>query len=189
MKEATLRAFEERDTAKLVAMYEQFEPKGEFQGLPPLDTPGIRKWVRQLCEMKFEQFVVEVDGRIVGHTALCTGQKRNEAELAIFVHQDFRGLGLGKKLLLGTLNYGCKKLKLDHVWLLVQGSNPVAVHLFESAGFRCRGQEDSMQWELEMARPSNCAQCKGDRCIVFNQTFPETVRIPIRKSSKSIATS
>jgi len=162
-------------------MYAAFEPKGEFQGLPPRTPEMITRWLSTLTEMGDEQFVIEVGKRIVGHSMLCLGQDKTEAELAIFVHQDFRGLGLGRKLLLGTLNYGCKQRELDRVWLSVQGCNPRALHLFESVGFNMFGGRSPLQWELEMERPSHCAQCKGKSCVVFGETLPRTVTFRRRK--------
>jgi RimJ/RimL family protein N-acetyltransferase len=170
--EALLRKMADQDYEHLVAMYEEFEPKGEFQGLPPRSTSQIRKWLTQLSELGFFQFVVEVGGRIVGHCMLCPSPRKTEAELAIFLHQDYRGYGLGKKLLLGTLNFGCKRLDLQYVWLFVTGSNPVALRLFEDVGFRPRSNGDPLAWEIEMERPSHCATCKGDKCTVFGGGFP-----------------
>ena len=170
-----LRAFEESDSEKLFEMYSQFEPKGEFQGLPPRNASQIKKWLNQLREQGFYQFVVEVDDRIVGHAALCPSQRKTEAEVAIFVHQDYRGRGLGKQLLLGTLGFGCKKLELARVWLFVMGSNSVALRLFEEVGFRPGRGGDPLAWEIEMERPSHCAKCKGEKCVIFGEAFPMTV--------------
>jgi RimJ/RimL family protein N-acetyltransferase len=158
-------------------MYCQFEPKGEFQGLPPRTPSQIGEWLGQLREHGFYQFVVEVEGRIVGHGVLCPSQRKTEAELAIFVHQGYRGYGLGKKLLLGTLNFGCKKLELERVWIFVMGSNSVALRLFEDAGFRASRDGDPLAWEMEMERPSHCAKCKGEKCLVFREAFPMIVDV------------
>jgi RimJ/RimL family protein N-acetyltransferase len=163
-------------------LYRQFEPKGEFQGLPPRTSPQIKKWLSQLCECGFYQFVIEVGDRIVGHAALCPSQRKTEAELAIFVHQDYRGYGLGKKLLLGTLNFGCKKLELARVWLFVMGSNPVALHLFESVGFRPGRDGDPLAWEIEMERPAHCTKCKGNKCTIFGEAFPIIVNASVRSA-------
>jgi N-acetylglutamate synthase-like GNAT family acetyltransferase len=162
-------------------MYRQFEPKGEFQGLPPRTASQIKKWLAQLCECGFNQFVIEVGDRIVGHAALCPSQRKTEAELAIFLHQDYRGYGLGKKLLLGTLNFGCKKLELARVWLFVMGSNMVASHLFESIGFRPGRGGDPLAWEIEMDRPSHCTKCKGNKCTIFGGALPITVDASVRR--------
>jgi RimJ/RimL family protein N-acetyltransferase len=175
---ATLRKFERADFGKLVRMYVDFEPKGEFQGLPPRSLELIRRWLSALIEMGDEQFVIEVGERIVGHSMLCFAHDKTEAELAVFLHQDFRGLGLGRKLLLGTLNYGCKQRELDRVWLSVQGCNPRAQHLFESVGFNMFGERSPLQWELDMTRRSHCVQCKGDACAIFSETLPQVIRGP-----------
>lgn len=170
-----LRKMADQDYERLVRMYEEFEPKGEFQGLPPRSTSQIKKWLTQLRELGFFQFVAEVDSHIVGHCLLCPSQRTTEAELAIFLQQDYRGLGLGKQLLLRTLNFGCKNLELQYVWLFVMGSNPTALRLFESVGFRPGRGGDPLAWEIEMERPSHCARCKADKCIVFGNGFPATV--------------
>jgi len=174
----------DQDCKHLVGMYEEFEPKAEFQGLPPRSTSQIKKWLTQLGELGFFQFVVEVDGRIVGHSMLCPSQRKTEAELAIFLHQEYRGLGFGKKLLLGTLNFGCKTLELHRVWLFVMGSNPIALRLFESVGFRPGRDGDPLAWEIEMERPSHCAKCKGDKCVAFGESFPMTVVAHARCATK-----
>jgi len=165
------------DYGRLVTMYMQFEPKGEYQGLPPRTESQIRKWLTQLREQGFDQFVAVVGDRIVGHAMLCPSQRRTEAELAIFLHQRYRGLGLGRRLLLGVLNYGCKKLVLERVWLYVTGSNPVALHLFEEVGFRQGAGGDPLAWEIEMERPSHCVACKGTKCILFGGGLPDTVTV------------
>jgi RimJ/RimL family protein N-acetyltransferase len=180
--EATLRKFEPADFDRLVKMYGEFEPKGAFQGLPPQTLAQIRSWLRMLCETGDAQFVVETGNRIVGHSMLCVSKDKKDAEFAIFLHQSYRGLGLGKKLTLGTLNFGCKQLELERVWLSVQGSNPVALRLFEDVGFRDTTQGEPLRWELEMERPSHCARCKEDKCIVFGRGLPLVVTLPRRKS-------
>lgn len=163
------------DFEKLCEMYSSFEPKGEFQGLPPQELPQIRKWLAQMREQGFHQFVVDIDDRIIGHCVLCPSQRRTEGELALFVHQDFRRLGLGTKLLLGTLHFGCKELQLSRVWLFVKGSNHPALRLFEKVGFKPGRGGDPLTWELEMERPSHCVECKGEQCQAFGAILPMTI--------------
>ena len=172
--------FEASDLEKLVAMYGSFEPKGEFQGLPPVTLAQTRAWLSQHMTPGNVHFVVALGSRIVGHAMLCPGPEQNEAELAIFLHQDVRGRGLGRKLLLGALHHGCKEMQLARVWLSVQGSNPTALCLFESAGFKSRKPEDAWQWELDMERPSSCAKCKGKKCAVYSTMLPLRVPVTLR---------
>jgi RimJ/RimL family protein N-acetyltransferase len=179
---AVLRQFQPRDFDRLLAMYDLFVPKGEFQGLPPLTQPQTAGWLRHVCDIGSAQFVIVIGRDLVGHSMLCPGQHKNEAELAVFLQQDLHGLGLGKLLTLGTLRYGCKELQLNRVWLSVQGSNPRALRFFEDIGFRPAKEWDPFTWELEMERPSHCAQCKANQCILFGVTFPRTLEVPKRKS-------
>jgi RimJ/RimL family protein N-acetyltransferase len=175
---ALLRPFNESDAEKLFEMYCRFEPKGEFQGLPPRTAPQINKWLSQLREQGFHQFVIEVGDCIGGHAVLCPSPRKTDAELVIFLHQDYRGYGWGRKLLLGTLNFGCKKLELTRVWVFVMGSNPAALDLFESVGFHPGRGGDPLAWEIEMERPSHCAKCKGEKCALFGEAFPMIVDLP-----------
>ena len=46
---AILRAYNESDAERLFEMYCQFEPEGEFQGLPPRTVPQIKKWLALIC--------------------------------------------------------------------------------------------------------------------------------------------
>jgi RimJ/RimL family protein N-acetyltransferase len=174
--ELTCRRFERPDLPRLRAMYLEFEPKGAFQGLPPETEPSLDAWLHQLCDNGVENFVVDAGECIVGHTMLCPGPSKAEGEIAIFMHQQWRGFGAGRALLLGALNYGCKQLQFDKVWLSVQGANVLALHLFESIGFRPVGGEQPFAWELEMSRPSNCEQCKEQQCEAFRATLPVTIR-------------
>ena len=56
---AILRALTASDSERLFEMYRQFEPKGEFQGLPPRTSSQIKKWLKELREHGFYQFVIE----------------------------------------------------------------------------------------------------------------------------------
>jgi RimJ/RimL family protein N-acetyltransferase len=178
---ASLRQVRRGDLDRLLGMYAQFQPKGEFQGLPPSTEAQVAAWLRRIEEIGSAQFVVEIGRDMIGHSMLCPGPHKNVAELSVFLRQDFQGIGLGKALTLGTLHHGCKELQLDRAWVSVQGSNPRALRLFEGIGFRPVKEWDPFTWELEMERPSHCAHCKGDSCLVFGAALPRTVEVPRRK--------
>lgn len=178
---ATLREYKAEDHEKLVALYAAFEPKGAYQGLPPHSEALVRKWLDRLQESGSIFFVVEVEGCIAGHSMLCPAD-HNTAELAIFLHQDYRGLGLGKRLLLGTLNYACKRLQLAKVWLSVQGANIPALTLFKKTGFRPIGREDFWRWEVELQRPLSCEPCLEDHCAIFGTSLPFTHEVRTRRN-------
>ncbi|HET7840252.1 MAG TPA: GNAT family N-acetyltransferase, partial [Terriglobia bacterium] len=81
------------DRDAMVEMYVNFDPKGAALGLPPRKEPA--RWIDSLSE--FPNFVVKIAGRIVGHAVLCI--EGDSGETAVFVHQDWRGRGIGKMLL------------------------------------------------------------------------------------------
>lgn len=76
-----------------MSFYAGFEPKGASDGLPPLRD--IAEWLDSLAP--YPAFLAEQAGRIVGHGILCP--EKDRAELAVFVGQEFRGLGLGRALM------------------------------------------------------------------------------------------
>ncbi len=172
--EVHYREYTPADHEGLLAMYANFEPKGAFQGLPPHKETLIRRWLDGLRESGSIFFVMAEGDRIIGHAMLCPSLK-NTAELAIFVHQDFRGIGLGEHLLLGALNYACRRLALSKVWLSVQGSNVSALKLFQRNGFQPASTGDPLCWELMLQRPLNCQPCLGGRCAILGESFPFSV--------------
>ena len=169
---ASIRKFKRGDLNKLLAMYSEFVPKGECQGLPPLTESQTDQWLRRVEEIGSAQFVIEVGRNLVGHAMLCPGPHPKEAELAVFLLQEFRGFGLGKALTLGALHHGCQELQLNRIWLSLRGSNPRALRLFEDIGFHPAKEWDPFTWEVEMERNSQCVQCRRDRCIVYSAKLP-----------------
>ena len=62
-----------------------------------------------------------------------------EAEITnVAVKGEYRGLGIGRKLLEKALDQ-CSQLKINDVTLEVRASNQVAINLYESVGFKGEG--------------------------------------------------
>ena len=116
------------DREALVAMYLSFEPKGISLGLPPRKEP--ERWLDQV--VRYPNFVVCVDGRIVGHGVMCPEGTRGE--VAVFIHQDYRGRGLGKRLL-GVMINEARRLGLRQVWGITEYDNVPMLRLAYSLGF------------------------------------------------------
>jgi RimJ/RimL family protein N-acetyltransferase len=177
---AVLRKFEPADFEKLLRLYIHFEPKKCYRGLPPMTASGIERWLRRLCGDDRVQFVAEIGMRIVAHAVLQLSPNRTEADLLLFVHQDERGHGLGKRLLLGALQYGCKQLHLDRVLVKVYSANEAAQEELESIGFCIANLNRVFDSEFEMERPSNCVTCRGERCALYGKSLP--VSFPVGSS-------
>jgi RimJ/RimL family protein N-acetyltransferase len=114
--------------AALVRMYESFEPKGACMGLPPRKEP--ERWLRDLSQ--YPNFIVMDGERIVAHAALCP--EGETAEVAVFVHQDYRGQGLGKRLLRALIEEA-RRLNLKRVWGMTEWDNVPMLRLARALGF------------------------------------------------------
>lgn len=175
--EVSLHKLPAEEWRRVWLMYLDFEPKGQFQGLPPTTPEGVRAWLQALADQHAEQFVITVGERVAGHSVLCRNERGDEAELAIFLHQKYRGHGLGRQLLLCTLHYACKTLGFSRVWLDVQGSNPRAQHLFAAVGFRPVPGAHPLAMELQLERSMHCEHCRGKACTVFTHSLPVTLKL------------
>ena len=116
------------DRELLAAMYRSFEPKGAAQGLPPHHDP--ERWLAGLSV--YPNFLALVGGRLAGHSVLCTDGDR--AEIAVFVHQDFRGRGLGKRLL-AEMIHEARRLGLRRIWGVTELDNVPMLRLARTLGF------------------------------------------------------
>lgn len=116
------------DRELLAEMYHSFEPKGAAQGLPP--RHDSERWLAGLSV--YPNFLAIVGGRLAGHSVLCTGD--DTAEIAVFVHQDFRGRGLGKRLL-AEMVHEARRLGLRRVWGVTDLDNVPMLRLACALGF------------------------------------------------------
>jgi len=126
--ELILRRATPQDCDALLAMYLSFEPKGACLGLPPRKDP--QRWLDSLSA--FANFVILSGARIVAHGALCNNAE--SGEVAVFVHQDFRGRRLGKRLLAELVEEARRK-SLKRIWGMTELDNVPMLRLARSLGF------------------------------------------------------
>ncbi len=141
----TLRRATPEDREALLAMYQSFEPKAAAMGLPP--RKDLEKWIDSLAG--YVNFVLLVEGRLVGHGALCT--ERGSGEVAVFIHQDCRGRGLGKPLL-GEMIHEAHRLGLRKIWGIADLDNIPMLRLAHSLGF-VRGEEPG-EFHIDLTPPT-----------------------------------
>ncbi len=117
-----MRPMEEGDVPAVLAV--------ERAGYPHPWTEGI---FRDCLRAGYCCWVLEVDGRMVGHGVLSVAV--GEAHiLNICVHPDWQGKGLGRRILDRMLRLA-RKHEADTAFLEVRVSNTVAQRLYETAGF------------------------------------------------------
>ncbi|MBN2032831.1 MAG: GNAT family N-acetyltransferase [Deltaproteobacteria bacterium] len=72
--------------------------------------------------------------RVIGHAALIKDLAHLSGEFVIFVHQDYRNLGIGTELTRITLKKA-EDLDFKSVWLTVSITNVIASRLYRRVGF------------------------------------------------------
>lgn len=138
----------DRDAASLdpiVEMYDTFDPADRAQGVPPIGEDRIREWLDTLLSADSYNVVAWYGDDVVGHATLVPDGK-DAYELAIFVHQNYQGAGIGTRLIKALLGLG-QSHDLDQVWLTVERWNQPAVNLYKKVGFETASAES---FELEM---------------------------------------
>ena len=135
---------EEREA--VAAMYDEFDPADRAQGIPPATPEAVRQWLGSLAESDAVNAIAWHEGRVAGHAMLVPDGEGND-ELAIFVHQDYQGAGIGGRLIRALLGAGTKARR-GRVWLTVERWNRPAIGLYRDVGFETT---EAGSFDLEMA--------------------------------------
>jgi len=143
---AMARNPEDADVEPLVEMYDDFDPADRAQGVPPVGEERVRDWLDTLLDADSYNVVAWYDDEAIGHATLVP-DGQDAYELAIFVHQDYQGAGIGTRLIEALLGHG-QESGVDKVWLTVERWNQPAVNLYKKVGFETASAES---FELEMA--------------------------------------
>ena len=117
----------------LIKMYDQFEPLGAVQGLPPLMSETRREWTERALDHSPNLAAFSPAGEAIGHCFLVI-DKPGSAEIAVFVQQGWRRRGIGKALVTAALDYGTAAC-LRRVWSTTSSENSPALCLLMSCGF------------------------------------------------------
>lgn len=92
-------------------------------------------------------WMAEYNNKIVGCVAI-VHQPNEEAQLRWFLLDPaFRGLGIGKKLLIDAVNF-CKEKKFKNIFLLTTNLQNKALEMYKLAGFELTQSEEVQEWGL-----------------------------------------
>jgi ribosomal protein S18 acetylase RimI-like enzyme len=142
----------------LARMYDRFDPADRAQGIPPSNAPAVRDWLDTLLGDDGVNVLAWNGETVAGHAVLVPDRDEG-CELAIFVHQDYQGAGIGTALVEALLGAGAAD-GVDRVWLTVERWNRAAVSLYKGVGFETT---NAGSFELEMAaRLADSAAIEGD---------------------------
>lgn len=125
--------FDAGDMDSLLSMYSVFSPRPASQGLPPEKDETCRRWVIDLVHMS-ENVLAWRDETVIGHASVNPDYERGNSEFVIFVHQDFRGRGVGNELT-GLIIDRAREMGIGVIWLTVDTRNYRAIRLYRKHGF------------------------------------------------------
>lgn len=89
-------------------------------------------------------YVYEEAGIVAGYASLSRYRDRRAfdpaVEISIYIHEDYRGRGIGRELMRGTLDYAKQCEEIETVVSLITSENQASIHLHEEFGFVYCGQ-------------------------------------------------
>ena len=132
--EIQIRALSPADRELLLAMYGGFDPLGVAQGLPPRSEEARASWIDHALEEEINAGAFSPEGEPAGHAFLAVAEP-GAGELAVFVHQGFRGRRIGTSLVRAVLAAAEKK-GLRRVWAQTSSDNVPALRMLQRCGFR-----------------------------------------------------
>ncbi len=128
--QCTVRRAAPEDRERLLRMYATFEPKAAALGLPPVDPQRCGAWLDTLAGGA--NFVAMHASDVVGHAVLYPDG--DSGEVAVFVHQDWRGCGFGRQLLTALVQHA-RAIGLKRVWGIAEPDNVPMLRLAGTCGF------------------------------------------------------
>ena len=141
----TIRLAEESDWLNLAEMYNDFDflpgdRGGDSLWLPPANASCREHWLQSLQK---GISLVAVDGdRVSGHLVMIP--KGVLAEMAVFVHPDYRRQGVATELL-ERAKAEARQRNLASLWVVVESENYAALQGFHKAGFHTVWEKDGEQ--------------------------------------------
>lgn len=107
---------------------------------------GEKKWLKEMIKnIKLNKsvfLIAELDGQIIGSSSISKGSTKGDmhsGEIGIIIHQNARGMGIGKKLFESVILDVKKKLKLKIITLNLAKPNKIALKLYKKCGFQVVG--------------------------------------------------
>jgi RimJ/RimL family protein N-acetyltransferase len=145
------------DFEPLLHMYRTLDEQCVSQGLPPRGD-RLRAWLMRLTTEGFN-LIAKDRAYVVGHANVMKNKQDAEnatqGELALFVHQDYQGAGLGTKLLMCLVAIATFK-GYGRLWALVDEENRPVIAVNQKLGFQTltiTWGEREMELRLQSAGP------------------------------------
>lgn len=136
-----IRHMEQSDLPDLLEILSHRSVVENSSQVPYLSYDQVKKmW----GEPNTHALVAELENRVIGQMSLFLINKPREkhtASLAISVHPDFHGKGVGKQLMEVAIDQADNWLNLIRVELQVYSDNEKAINLYKKFGFETEGEQ------------------------------------------------
>ena len=139
-REVAIRPLTAEDNEKIYEMFKAMSEEALRWSMPPYTRERIERWMSNIKNLII--LGAEHDRRLIGYAQIGKGSQPRRigtAGLAIYLHQDYHGVGLGTEmtglLLEAAEEHGVHKVNLDTV-----AENEAAIRLFEKMGFEVEGR-------------------------------------------------
>ncbi len=146
----TVRFAGAEDAHRLLDMYEAFGTGDRAQGIPPANRDRRIEWLETLLA-DGNNVLAERHGRVRGH-AVYTPIDADRPEIAVFVHPEVQGRGVGTELcrqLIADAAAGGREALVLHV----EAGNHVARNVYHEVGFRTIERKGDLRMELPLTDP------------------------------------
>jgi len=142
-KTVVIRPAVENDAVAIIAYAKHlFENTDQLLTLPEeytITEAQERQWISSAQQHPAAIILVaETAGQIVGLLDFFARPKKKQAhsgEFGVSVHKDFRGMGIGRKMIEMLLQWAAEHRQVEKVLLQVFASNHKAIALYRSLGF------------------------------------------------------
>jgi len=126
------------------ALHEVYSQPKVIWGTLMLPFPSRQAWTTRAAEEPHHmtRLVAVADVRVVGNIALIKAsatRRRHVAEIAMAVHDDWQGKGIGSKLLAAALDLADNWFNLNRIELTVFADNEAGLQLYKRCGFEIEG--------------------------------------------------
>ena len=129
----------EEDHARILKMYQDFEPKESYQGLPPRDPERLRSWVANMLEGRVNIAGLSFEQDCIAHGAVFRIDDVR-AEFILAVCPEYQDSGIGT-LLTRLIKRASQELGFRRMWLCVEPINAKAIHIYNKLGFHVTVRE------------------------------------------------
>lgn len=117
------------------------------------DEEDRLQWFQEHQTDPYVLYVWEEAGEVAGYASLSKYRERSafshSVEISVYIKKEYRGRGIGKKLMRHTLDYASANPKIQTVVSLITGTNEASIRLHEQLGFAFCGKLKQVGYKFE----------------------------------------